>query len=125
MRLPVGRPDKSESLTLSLSEQLEQGSPFGLFELLKDQMHQAGYEQVRWLCQQLVEEARKNDEYRQTSIQALTLMNDRRFSTGKLKRNAILNITRTTLEEIFGRTVPIGSDNGSRYRLITWIRGID
>ena len=56
----------------------------------------------------------------QTSIQALTLMNDRRFSTGKLKRNAILNLAHSTLEEIFGQAEPIGSDNGSRYRLITW-----
>ncbi len=66
------------------------------------------------------EESRNNDEYRQTAIQALTLINDRRFSTGKLKRNAILNITRSTLKEIFGQAEPMGSNNGSRYRLITW-----
>ena len=56
----------------------------------------------------------------QTSIQALTLVNDRRFSTGKLKRNAILNITHGTLKEIFDQAEPIRSDNGSRYRMISW-----
>ena len=83
-------------------------------------MQEAGYDGFRWCCQRIAEESRNNDEYRQTSIQALTLINDRRFSTGKLKRSAILNITRSTLKEIFGQAEPIGSNNGSRYRLITW-----
>jgi glutamate synthase domain-containing protein 1/glutamate synthase domain-containing protein 3 len=120
MRLSIVRPDKSESLTLSITEQLEQGSASGLFKLLKEQMQEAGYDGFRWLCRRIAEESRNNDEYRQTSIQSLTLVNDRRFSTGQLKRNAILNITRSTLKEIFGQAEPMGSNNGSRYRLITW-----
>ncbi len=53
MRLSIGRPDKSESLALSITEQLEQGSAFGLFKLLKDQMQEAGYDGFRWLCQRI------------------------------------------------------------------------
>ncbi len=120
VRLPVNPPSKSESLTISMTEHLEQGSAFGLFELLKDHMHDSGYEGFRWLCRQIAEASRGNDDYMQTSIQAFALINDRRFSVGKLKRNAVLNITRSTLKEIFGRAEPIGSGNGSCYRLITW-----
>jgi glutamate synthase domain-containing protein 1/glutamate synthase domain-containing protein 3 len=120
MRLSIGRPDKSESPALSITEPLQQGSASGLFKLLKEQIQEAGYDGFRWLCRRIAEESRNNDEYRQTSIQALTLINDRRFSTGQLKRNALLNITHATLEEIFGQAEPIGSNNGSRYRLITW-----
>ena len=42
------------------------------------------------------------------------------FPPDNLKRSAILNITRSTLEEIFSQAEPIGSGNGSRYRLISW-----
>ncbi len=120
IRLPIGRPDKSESLTLSISEQLEQGNSFGLFSLLKDQIQKENYDGFRWSCQRVAEATQNNDEYGQTAIQALTLINDRRYSTGKLKRSAILHITRSTLEGIFSQAEPIGSGGGSRYRLITW-----
>jgi glutamate synthase domain-containing protein 1/glutamate synthase domain-containing protein 3 len=119
-RLPVSTPDKSESLDLAVTEQLEQGNVVGLYQLFRDQINEAGFNGVRWLCQRLVEESRDNDEHIQTSIQALTLINDRRFSTGKLKRNAILNIIHNSLKEIFGQAEPIGSENGSRYRMISW-----
>ena len=117
---PVNRPDKSESLVLSISDQLEQGSPSALFSFLKERIQEPEYDGFRWACQRLAEDARKNDESMQAAVQALTLINDRRFSTGNLKRSAILNITRNTLEEIFSQAEPIGSGNGSRYRLITW-----
>ncbi len=106
---PVNRPDKSESLVLSISDQLEQGSPSGLFSFLKERIQEPKYDGFRWACQRLAEDARKNDESMQAAVQALTLINDQRFSTGKLKRSAILNITRNTLEEIFSQAEPIGS----------------
>jgi glutamate synthase domain-containing protein 3 len=122
MSLPVETHDKGESLTSSITERLEQGRASSLFKLLKDQIYDAGYDGVRWVCRRIVEESLNNDDYMQTSIQALTLINDRRFSTGKLKRNAILNIARSTLKEIFGHAEPMGSNNGngSRYRMIEW-----
>jgi glutamate synthase domain-containing protein 1/glutamate synthase domain-containing protein 3 len=120
MRQSVSTPDRSESLASAIAEQLEQGSASGLYQIFKDQVKQDEYNRIRWLCQRLIEESRDNDDHMQTSIQALTMINDRRFSTGKLKRNAILNIINSSLKKIFGQAEPIGSDNGSRYRMISW-----
>ncbi|MEW6186370.1 MAG: glutamate synthase, partial [Thermodesulfobacteriota bacterium] len=104
----------------SLTEKLEQGNSSALYALLKEQLQGDGYDGFFRLCRQMVEAVRTNDEFRQTAILALTLLNDRRFPAGKLKRSAILHITRSTLDEIFGQVDPIGSGNGSRFRLITW-----
>jgi glutamate synthase domain-containing protein 3 len=120
MRVAVATLTKSEPLTLSIDEQLGQQSVSGLFNVIEEQMHGAGYDGLRQLCQYLVQASKDHDAHMQTAIQALTLVNDRRFSTGRLKRKAILNITRNSLREIFGQAEPIGSGNGSGFRLITW-----
>ena len=62
--------------------------------------------------------AGKDDRQRETTIDALTLLNDLRYPTGKLKRSSILRIIRETLDEIFQTVAPIGSDSESVFRLI-------
>jgi len=79
-----------------------------------------GFDALRWCCKEISQGAQKSDKQRQAAIDALTLLNDIRDSTKNLKRSSVLRIARTSLKEIFGAVPPIGSDDDSAFRLITW-----
>jgi glutamate synthase domain-containing protein 3 len=53
-------------------------------------------------------------------IEALNLLNDRRYDTGDKKRASILWIVQTTLDKIFGATPRFGERTDGRYRYIDW-----
>jgi len=119
MSLAIRAPDRIDALP-KIDEFLEQGDDRGLCAFLKDHTFQNGFDRFRWSCSKISEGAKNNDNKSETAIKALTLINDLRFPTGPLKRSSILNITRHTLKEIFESFPPIGSDDESTYRLITW-----
>ena len=59
-----------------------------------------------------------NEDCKQTAITALTLLNDRRFDTGVLKRSSVLHVLRINLDEIFSTTPKITEKANARFSLI-------
>ncbi|MCK4485850.1 MAG: hypothetical protein KAU38_03705, partial [Desulfobacterales bacterium] len=120
LSLSINTPDTSDALAGSISESLGQGDSKCLFSFLKEQICTADFDTLRWCCKKISEGAGKDDGQRRTAIAGLTLLNNLRYPTGSLKRSSVLSIIRSTLKEIFGAVVPIGSDDKSTFRLITW-----
>ena len=56
------------------------------------------------------------------AIEALTLLNDRKYATGTKKRNHIVYIVREALKQVFSHIPKLDASNasGGRYRLIDW-----
>ncbi len=48
--------------------------------------------------------ALKNDDFKQMAIDALTLLNDRRYNTGRIKRSSLQHVLKISLDEIFDAT---------------------
>jgi len=44
------------------------------------------------------------DDFKQTAIDALTLLNDRRYDTGRIKRSSVQHVLKINLDEIFSAT---------------------
>lgn len=63
-------------------------------------------------------EAGRNDSYRDTAITALTLLNDRRYNTGRVKRSSVQHVLQTCLEDILGGTPLLTEETGSRFARI-------
>lgn len=120
MSLDIHRPGNADALAESIDALLDQGDSWGLYTFMKEQICPRDFDTLRWSCKKICEKAEKDDTRRQEAIAALTWLNDLRYPTGHLKRNFVLRILRTTLKEIFGAVPPIGSDNDSAFRLITW-----
>jgi glutamate synthase domain-containing protein 1/glutamate synthase domain-containing protein 3 len=78
------------------------------------------YNTFRWCCDELARLAASGDDAKTMIIEALTLLNDRRYVTGDKKRASILWIVRSTLRKIFGATPRFGEKADGRYRYIDW-----
>ena len=119
MSRSIDRPEASDALEGIISECLGRRDSKGLFSFLKKQIPTIDFNTLRWCCRRIFEEAEKDDGQREAAIDVLTLLNDLRYPTGKLKRSSILRIIRESLNEIFQAVAPIGSDSESAFRLIT------
>lgn len=120
MSLSINIPDTSGVLRETVAKYLGKGDANGLYVFIKEQIQTSDFDTLRWCCKKLSEDSGEDDGKRQTAIDTLTLINDLRYSTGKLKRSSVLRIIRNTLKEIFGTVSPIGSDDESIFRLVTW-----
>ena len=62
--------------------------------------------------------ALKNDAFKQVAIDALTLLTDRRFDTGQIKRSSVLHVLKLNLDEIFSATAKITEKTDSCFSRI-------
>jgi glutamate synthase domain-containing protein 1/glutamate synthase domain-containing protein 3 len=60
----------------------------------------------------------KNDAFKQTAITALTLLNDLRYNTGKIKRSSVLHVLQMNLDELLAATPMITEKATSRFAQI-------
>jgi glutamate synthase domain-containing protein 1/glutamate synthase domain-containing protein 3 len=118
--LVIKTPKSSDLLAETIDKHLKHANVTGLYAFMKEQIQTSDFNGLRWCCKRLAEDADKDDIKRQTAIDTLTLLNDLRCATGRLKRSSVLRIIRNTLKDIFGPITPIGSDDDSPFRLITW-----
>jgi len=119
MTIEISASGKENPLKEELST-LATGQPFELFVYLRDNIVSWDYNIFRWSLNELKEFAAESDEYKETIIEALTLLNDRRYDTGDKKRSSILRIIREALHDLFA-AVPFLSENSpSCYRFVDW-----
>jgi glutamate synthase domain-containing protein 1 len=116
----VTAPPQEKEIGARLAEYLLKADGFGLFEYLKSNVAAWDYNTFRWSCDELVKAAATGDVFKATVIEALTLVNDRRFDTGDKKRASILWIVRGALRGVFDATTRFGEKANGRYRYIDW-----
>jgi glutamate synthase domain-containing protein 3 len=109
----------SEKPSASLNEKLVPGKGMEVFEWLRDQLLQWTFDEFRSACRQ-VADAAKEPSRTATAIEALTLLNDRRYSTGAKRRSHLLHVVHTELNRLLGSLPRIGAKDAAKgaYRLI-------
>jgi glutamate synthase domain-containing protein 1/glutamate synthase domain-containing protein 3 len=60
-------------------------------------------------------QALKNDKFKQIVVEALTLLNDRRYNTGSIKRSSVLHVLQINLNEILAATPMIDKSTSSQF----------
>ena len=72
-----------------------------LFTYVKDSIGGFNPDKLRFCIETIKGYALKNDDCKQAAITALTLLNDRRFNTGSIKRSSLLHVLKIALDDIF------------------------
>jgi glutamate synthase domain-containing protein 1/glutamate synthase domain-containing protein 3 len=97
----------------------ETGSAPAIFDYVSRNIRQWSYADVRSACSVITREAR-DGKNTAIAIEALTLLNDRRYSMGPKKRNHVLYLLRGALRQIFENIPRLDSDSAqpTAYRLV-------
>jgi glutamate synthase domain-containing protein 1/glutamate synthase domain-containing protein 3 len=94
------------------------GSAASVFDYVSGNMKKWSYDDIRTACGAIVEMA-ADSRNTAAAIEALTLLNDRRYACGAKKRNHVLYILREALRRLFGALPKLDSaDADNAYRLI-------
>ncbi|MGA2655940.1 MAG: glutamate synthase [Verrucomicrobiota bacterium] len=102
-----------------LNEPFVPGNSLAVFDKLRGLVPQWTFDQFRLACRQITLQA-KEPSRTATAIEVLTLLNDRRYSTGAKKRSHVLHVIHGELNRLFGNLPNLASkDSGkSPFRLI-------
>jgi glutamate synthase domain-containing protein 1/glutamate synthase domain-containing protein 3 len=91
-----------------------------LFTYVKDSMGSFNPDKLRFCIETIKSYALKSDKGKQATISALTLLNDRRFNTGSIKRSSLLHVLKITLADIFDATPMITEMSNSIFSRIDY-----
>jgi len=116
------RPDNYDTeLQPILSQTLGFGDPHKILDLFTIHTRQWDYNTLRWMTGRLERAASRDDQTLQTVIEGLTLVLDRRFPLGGLKRSALIAVVSLSLNRIFKSLPPITDAAGmGRYGLVNY-----
>jgi len=101
-----------DSLSEKIEASVKQNDAFGLFRELSRRMAGWDFNSLRCLTSLIEETAGKGQTQFKWAIEILSLLNDRRYNCGKMKRSVVLQIIRRTINSILN-SVPSISDNSS------------
>jgi glutamate synthase domain-containing protein 1/glutamate synthase domain-containing protein 3 len=90
-----------------------------IFEFVRDNIPHWSFDDIRVACRAMRDLGQDN-KYTSSTIDTLTLLNDRQYSTGTKRRSHILQIIRAELNSVFMNIPRLHSENDelSEYRLI-------
>lgn len=108
----------SVSMERELEKLMEEERDVGLFNHATVQMQSWDYDALSDFCGALLRISSPDDETKQICINALTLLRDKRYRIGQVKRNWLLAMIDHTLGEIFLATPKLGTNSAGRYCLI-------
>ena len=114
-------PDPDPDMEHTLKRLLEAGDALQVFAHLCNRMPEFSFEEVLAVCRTL-RKLGQRPEMTPYAIEALTLLNDRRYATGSKKRSHLLHMVRTELDNLLGSLPGFGEKNTgkTRYRLIDY-----
>jgi glutamate synthase domain-containing protein 1/glutamate synthase domain-containing protein 3 len=116
---PVAAADAEEELQTLITERSVAGNGLAVFALMRDQVPEWSFDEVRLACRHLAGLA-KDPSKTGVAIEALTLLHDRRYPTGAKKRSHVLHIISSELNRVFLELPKLAGSEGHKgaYRLI-------
>ncbi|MGA2863884.1 MAG: glutamate synthase [Verrucomicrobiota bacterium] len=111
--------ESGESAETISNERFVPGNSLAIFEMMRGLMPQWTFDEFRLACQQVTQQA-KDPSQTATAIEVLTLLNDRRYSTGAKKRSHVLHVVHSEWNRLFSNLPNIGSKDSAKsaFRLI-------
>lgn len=89
-----------------------------LFTYIKDTIPRCDGDKLLFCMKALRCYAAKNDNNKQRVLDALTMLNDRRFDTGSIKRGSLQHVLKTKIDSILDETPAITEISNSRFTRI-------
>ena len=101
-------------------ESLLAGTPQEVFATVATAIKGWSFAELRWLIAQVEAKAATGDDGVAWALELLTLLNDRRYATGEMKRSVVLELLRLAINRILDSTPAIAANQGTRYARIDW-----
>jgi glutamate synthase domain-containing protein 1/glutamate synthase domain-containing protein 3 len=92
-----------------------ESAAYRIFARVRDAMRDFDARGFRLAIEAIKDHALRNDDFRQTAIAALTLLNDRRYHTGRIKRSSVQHVLKISLDEILAATPMITEETESQF----------
>ena len=86
-----------------------------IYAYVRDAMSGFSADEFRFAIETVKDYGLKNDACKQTAITALTLLNDRRYNTGKIKRSSVQYVLKINIDEILAATPMITEKPTSQF----------
>ena len=109
-----------EKLTALFAENDYSATAGKLYTYVKESVGGFTPDELRFCIETIKSYAGKNDDCKQAVIDALTLLNDRRFNTGAIKRSSLLHVLKINLDTIFDESPAITEITNSRFSRINF-----
>lgn len=91
-----------------------------LFESAAPAIAGWNFDNLRWVISQALEIAAKDSAGMDWALEFLTLLNDRRYDCGDMKRSRVLEFIRKAIDDILDSTPPLSDARDGRYKRIDW-----
>ena len=104
-------PDDAEALCEAMRQEASAGKTNGLPRRLMESMATWQVVELRWVIDQIKDLAKEPDEVRLWALDLLTLLNNRRYHCGRMKRSVVLQLMRQGIDDILDGVAPI-TENG-------------
>ena len=113
------RPEAEKAVQTFITEHFVPGRAWSVFEAVRGQVPAWSFDELRFACRQIAGQA-KDPAKTATAIEVLTLLNDRRYSTGAKKRSHVLQVIHSELDRLFRQLPNLGAPEArqSAFRLI-------
>ncbi len=112
----IATPD--DAVKNGIESALEENNARKIFDYVKNSIKEFNGNALRYCINAVKKYALQNDAGKAIAIEALTLLNDRRYDTGTIKRSSALQIFRETIDDILLNTRMITDNADSTYCLI-------
>lgn len=86
-----------------------------IFGYVRDRMGEFDADRFRFAIEAIARKALDGGEVTEKAIEALTLLTDRRYNTGRIKRGSVLHILKINLDKIFDAVGNIDGRGEARY----------
>ena len=97
----ISLPSESEEVIQEIiSERVVPGNAFAIFKMICELLPEWSFDEFRLACRQITMQA-KDASSTAVAIESLTLLNDRKYSTGSKKPSHIIHIVRSELDRLF------------------------
>ncbi len=111
-------PANASEMEAALLQYLDTGDAYRLFQDVVARIAHWRLSHVLWLVDRLVHHAASCDDRRSAAIELLSLLLDRRFSCGAMRRSSVVEIVQKGIDRLLDGTAPIAARDGSRFARI-------
>ena len=110
---------KLDAQVTTIDRLLETSGADGVFEYVSEHIDRWGYEDMHAVCR-TISNIGEEPIHTKAVIETLTLLNDRKYSTGSKKRSHIVHLQAVELYRLFRALPLLGTDHANAYRLVNF-----
>ncbi len=113
-------PDRGTEICSRIEKEIDTANIDKAFSHILEALLSWNLDQFSWVTDKIQRMAEKDDIKLERVIYLLTLLNDRRYDCGKMRRSSILQIVRVNIDNILDAVPAIDSGQPGRFKRIDW-----